>query len=152
MVLIGVLTLAGCGFTPIYGTDGVDGRLKNAVALQTPDSVFGFRMRERLEASLGAAQMPQFKLDVTVDFETDRATITDDNDIARLDIIGKAKWALTTFAGEPVDDGRVQTFTSYSATGSTVATQNAEIDAEARLAVALADLIVQRLVIEARNW
>ena len=46
-------------------------------------------------------------------------------------------------------DGRVTAFTGYSATGSTVATAAAQRDAEARLAVILADMIVAQVLMRA---
>ena len=49
--------------------------------------------------------------------------------------------------GETIADGRHETFTSYAATGSTTATQAAETDATTRLSVALADMIVSRLLL-----
>ena len=44
--------------------------------------------------------------------------------------------------------GTVQSFTSYSATGSTIATLAAQRDARARLMQILADQIAQRLAAE----
>ena len=48
--------------------------------------------------------------------------------------------------GRQITSGTVEAFTSYAATGSTVATQAAEDDARARLAVLLADMIVTRML------
>ena len=45
--------------------------------------------------------------------------------------------------------GRTDSFTSYSATGSTAATQAAERDARRRLMVILADRVIDRLLIDA---
>ena len=140
--------LAGCGLTPVYGSGGAAEQWQNAVVVNAPDTVFGFRMRGRLEATLGAARSPQFQLDVAPQLAPVPATITVDGDITRFNVTGNATWIVTTLSGETVTDGLVQTFTSYSATGSTVATQAAESDAQDRLAVALADLIVQQLIVQ----
>jgi len=48
--------------------------------------------------------------------------------------------------------GTLSNFTSYSTTGSTVSTRAAEIDAEERLARALADEMVTRLLGTADRW
>ncbi|HCQ58330.1 MAG TPA: hypothetical protein DIU10_10575, partial [Sulfitobacter sp.] len=47
--------------------------------------------------------------------------------------------------GQIVTSGKVESFTGYSATGTTVATRAAELDAQERLMVILADLVVSRL-------
>ena len=60
----------------------------------------------------------------------------------------KAAWALTEpGAAEPLASGVVETFTAYSAFGTTVATQEAQADARDRLAIALADLIVTDIIL-----
>lgn len=145
-VLLGLLALAGCGFSPVYGPGGTGEVWQNTVTVNTPDSVLGFRLAGRLGDVLGKPTAAQFALDVTPQVEPVPATITEEGDITRFNLTGKATWILTDLAGAPVSDGLVQTFTSYSATGSTVATQAAEADAHSRLAIALADLIVQQLL------
>jgi LPS-assembly lipoprotein len=63
-------------------------------------------------------------------------------------VIGSASWSLRDLRSDKViEAGKVESFTSYSATGSTVATQAAETDANSRLSVTLADMIVSRLLI-----
>ena len=47
--------------------------------------------------------------------------------------------------------GQVDNFTSYSASGTTVATLAAQRDAEARLMVILADQVINKLTAEAAN-
>ncbi len=75
------------------------------------------------------------------------ATITEDGDITRLNLTGIAEWQVADQqTGVVLYEGLAQTFTSYSATGSTVATQAAESDALDRLAIALADLVTQQLL------
>ena len=144
--LLGLLVLAGCGFTPVYGPGGAGEVWQNTVTVTAPDSVFGFRIAGRLGDILGEPSAVRFALDVTPQIESDSATVTEDGDITRINLTGNATWVLTDLSGTQIADGLVQTFTGYSATGSTVATQAAESDAERRLAIALADLIVQQLL------
>lgn len=146
LVLLGFLALAGCGFSPVYGPGGVGEVWQNAVTVTAPDSVFGFRIAGRLNDVLGEPSAVRFALDVAPQIESDSATVTEDGDITRINLTGNATWVLTDLSGTQIADGLVQTFTGYSATGSTVATQAAESDAERRLAIALADLIVQQLL------
>lgn len=120
-------------------------RWKNAVVVDAPNSVLGYRMAQRLTQVLGAPVQPEYRLTATPQSEPEPATITEDGDSTRFNLTGNVSWTLVDSAGQTVGAGLEQTFTAYSATGSTVATQSAESDAQARLAVALADLIVQRM-------
>jgi LPS-assembly lipoprotein len=142
---VAVSMLANCGLTPVNGPGGV--QWQNAVVVDAPDSVLGFRMAERFDQVLGPATRADYRLSVAPQSEAESATITEDGDSTRFNLTGNASWTLVDGAGQEIASGLEQTFTSYSATGTTVATQAAESDAEARLAVALADLIMRRLVL-----
>jgi LPS-assembly lipoprotein len=73
--------------------------------------------------------------------------ITTENEISRFNLKGVVTYSLTERAtGARIAGGRVQSFTAYSATGSTVAGLAAEEDAATRLMRILADQIVARLV------
>lgn len=145
VALLGLLGLAGCGFAPIYGVSGVT---LGAFTFQGEDSVMGFRLTGRLRDRFGPPNDPQFAIKATVDVSERAAAITSDGDTSRLNVIGEADWTLTDLATDrQVDSGTVTAFTSYSATGSTVATQTAQDDARARLATMLADQIVTRIAI-----
>lgn len=145
--LIGLFCVAGCGFTPAYGPGGAARRWQDAVAVNAPSTAFGFRMRQRLVDTFGVADVPRYTLAVVSRTAPVAATVTEAGDITRINLTGNAQWSLTDIQTEAVvQEGLVQTFTSYSATGSTVATQAAEGDARDRLAAALADLIVQQML------
>ena len=65
----------------------------------------------------------------------------------RYSLNGSADFRLTDAAsGATVTEGQVSSFTSYSTTGTTVATLTAEYDARQRLARMLADQVVTRLL------
>lgn len=151
-VLLGALGLAGCGLTPVYGTQGTAAALRGAVAVTAPETVAGYRLRSRFIERLGPVSEARFQLTVTIAQTPTPATITTDGDTTRFNLIGAATWILSDLAGTVLKDGTVETFTSYSATGSTVATQAVETDAAARLSVALADLIIARLIIAAPEF
>ena len=143
--VLGLVALAGCDFAPVYGQNTA---LRGLVTYETEDSVAGFRLRERLEQRMGVAQSPRYGLAVTLSESTQPAAITADGDTVRFNVVGKAKWTLRTLdTNGKVAEGTSESFASYSATGSTVATQAASADARARLSVALADMIVSRLLI-----
>lgn len=145
IALLGLLGLAGCGFVPIYG----DGAMtQGAFAFEADESVLGFRLRVRLEDRLGQPSSPKFVIKTTLDASERAAAITEDGDTSRLNIVGTANWSITDLAtNQQIATGKVEAFTSYSATGSTVATQTANDDARARLAIMLADMIVTRVLV-----
>ena len=145
VALVALLGLTGCGFAPIYGEgEGYRG----TIAYEADSSVGGFRLRERLEDRLGRSAAPQYLLTTTLRTSQRAAAITAEGDTSRFNIIGKATWALTDVATkETIETGDVEAFTSYSATGSTIATQSTRDDAETRLAIILADLIVSRVLL-----
>lgn len=144
IVLLGLLALAGCGFAPIYGGGGNQG----AYAFETDESVMGFRMQGRLAERLGLPDAPAFVIEAKISVTERAAAITADGDTSRLNVIGSADWSLTRIAtGEQIEAGKVESFTSYAATGSTVATQTSKDDARMRLATILADLIVTRVMV-----
>ncbi len=139
--------LAGCGLTPVYGPNGTATVLRNAITLTTPETVAGFRLRTRLEDRFGPATDARYALSVTMSQTPTPATITVDGDTTRFNLVGTADWALSDLNGNMQSNGTVESFTSYSATGSTVATEASATDAAARLSVALADLIAARLIL-----
>ncbi len=130
---------------PVYGTDNV---LRGRIAFDTRDTVPGFRLRERLEQRLGVQEVPDYVLGAQITDRRRSLAITTSGDNTRFNVIGTVTWVLThATTGEVIANGSHETFTSYSATGSTTATQAAEADATARLSVALADMIVSRLLL-----
>jgi len=76
--------------------------------------------------------------------------VTTDNRITRYNLKGAIDYTLSdTGTGQRITGGRVQSFTSYAATGSTVAGLAAEEDAAYRLMRLLADQVIARLIAEA---
>lgn len=143
--MLGLLALGGCGFVPVYGDNN---NLRGRIGFDTRETVAGFRLRERLEQRLGVADAPAYVLRAEITDRRRSLAITTSGDNTRFNVVGSVAWVLThATTGTVVAEGRHETFTSYSATGSTTATQAAETDATARLSVALADMIVSRLLL-----
>lgn len=146
-LLIAPLVLAACGFTPAYAPGGAATALLGTVYVQDPGDRNGFDLVERLEERLGRPEAPRYDLAYTITTETLGVGFTADNQITRYNLKGVIDYTLTDRAsGARVTGGRVQNFTGYSATGSTVAGLAAEEDAGLRLMRILADQIVVRLV------
>jgi LPS-assembly lipoprotein len=144
-VLLGLLALGGCGFTPVYAPGSTASTLRGQVQITAPETVEGYRMLQALRDRLGDSTTPAYDLAVTLDITEVAAATTSAGSTTRYTLPGRATYVLTTLAGAALAEGAVDSFTSYSATGTTVATSAAETDARARLAAILADQIVTRL-------
>ena len=146
-VLLAPLALAACGFTPALAPNGPATALLETVYVQDPTDKNGFDLVERLEERLGRPENPRYDLAYTIVTETVGVGITTDNKTTRYNLKGVIDYTMTDRAsGARVTGGRVQSFTAYAATGSTVAVLAAEEDAALRLMRILADQIVARLI------
>lgn len=148
---------AACGFAPLYGSGAPASRMAGRVDVAPMQGEAGFVLRQRLVDRLGSGGAPTHRL--VVDLELDQAgvALTQDNVTTRYDVIGVAAYALTPLGGADVTlSGEVRAITGYSApdtkTALTFASRAAQRDAERRLALQLADRIVQRLALGAEEW
>ena len=142
-----VLALAACGFTPVYAPGGTGSRLQNRIEVQAPDTRDSYLVVRRIEERLGRADTPGYALALTVTSDEESLAVNRQGNITRFNLVGQAEYALTDLAsGQVVTSGKVDNFTGYSATGTTVATLAASRDAQLRLMVILADQIVVRLL------
>jgi len=150
-------SLAACGFTPLYAPGAPASRMAGRVEVGLVDGGPGFALRERLTGALGPATAPTHRLDVDLDLSRTGVALTQQNITTRYEVVGTARYALVPLAGgPPAASGTVRTITGYSAPespgASAFAAQAAFDDAEARLAVTLADQILQRLALSATSW
>lgn len=142
------VALGACGFTPVYAPGGAGAALDGAVTLDTPQTSNGFTLRQRLQEQLGPDRAPQYTLSVQISTSTSRVAITQQQDTDRYNVIGRAAYMLKDIRSDAVvTSGTVDSFTSYAATGTTVATLASERDAYRRLMIILADAITDRLLV-----
>ena len=152
-VLLLPLALAACGFTPAYAPDGPATGLLGTIRVQDPTDKNGFDLVERLEERLGRPEAVLYDLTYSITTEAVGVGITADNEITRFNLKGVVEYSLTERAtGARVAGGRVNSFTAYSATGSTVAGLAAEEDAATRLMQILADQVIARLIAAAASF
>jgi LPS-assembly lipoprotein len=117
------------------------------VAVQAPATKTDFDFVARLESRLGRPQAAAYDLGFAVSATRQSGGITSANETTRYTLRGTATWTLTDRAtGTRVAGGEVAAFTSWSATGTTVAGLAAEDDAARRLSVMLADQVMTRLL------
>jgi LPS-assembly lipoprotein len=141
------LALAACGFEPVYGPGGTGAALQNRVSVAAPQDGNSYLLVRRLEERLGRTSAPRYALNLTLTTREEELGIDPDGNVDRFNLVGVAGYILNDLdTGADVGSGTVNSFTGYSATGSTVVTLAAERDARARLMVILADQIVARLL------
>ena len=140
-------TLAACGFTPVYGPGGGAAALQNAILVDEPVTREGYLLTREIEQRLGRASDPQYGLGYDITVREEAIAIAPNNVTTRYNLIGQATYALRDLNTQKVvSSGKVNSFTGYSASGTSAATQSAEKDARARLVQILADQMILRLV------
>ena len=139
--------LAACGFQPAYGPTGVAEALVGTVRATDPTDKNSFDFVQHLEERLGRPTKPAYGLAYTITTAAIGAGITPDGAITRYNVTGGLDWTLTRLSDQSrIVGGHIDAFTSYSATGSTVAGQTAQSDAYLRLMRLLGDDLVLRLI------
>ena len=147
-VVLAAAALAGCGFTPVYGPDGTGAALLGQLSLDPPQDRNDYLLQRRIEERLGQATAGAWRLSTQIKTDDIGLGFTKDGDITRYNINGTTDYILRrTGSSEIFRQGKIQHFTSYSATGTTVATLAAKRDAEVRLMTILADQIIDQLLI-----
>lgn len=154
-ILAAALLAGGCGFQPLYapGTPAAN-MIGTIVVAPIAGDEPAFLMRERLTARLGAVELADYRLEVTLRLTRRGVALTQQDYTTRYNITGIADYRLIPLAGgPPIRAGQVEFLTGYSApaseTASAFASRVAEQDAERRLATTLADRIVLELAITA---
>lgn len=137
-----VLGLGACGFSPVYGPKGSGAELAGAVTISAPSDEVEFDLARSLEDRFGPPIESRYTLNTDLSTRSQRVSITATQDTNRFNLVGRVDWSLTENAtGAILADGVAEGFSSYSATGTTVATRAAQRDAYKRLTVILADRI-----------
>ena len=153
LTLLALAPLAACGFTPAFGTRGPAEQLLGSVHTTDPVDKNGFDFVQRVEERLGRPTDPVYELAYAISTGSVGVGITPDGAVTRFNLTGAIDWTLSRRAdGSRVDGGHIDSFTSYSATGSAVAGLTAEADAGLRLMRLLADQVVTHLVAGSASW
>lgn len=147
--LLAALPVAACGFTPAYAPNAAGSKLRGRVAVQAPKTRDQYALVARLETRLGRPEAAAYDLGYTLTTSRISGGISPDNEITRYTLRGEATYTLTEIStGTRIAGGTVKNFTSWSATGTTVAGIAADEAAAERLMTILADDIVARLLAE----
>lgn len=148
--MLGAFALSACGFTPAYGPGGGGTKLLSGIKVDDPQTQDDFAYRRRLSERLGQPDPQRYRLSYTITASRLDQAISRTNTTRRYSLNGAAVYRLyDAQTGSILLTGRVSSFTSWSATDTTVATLAAERDARARLMRILADQTVTRLLAQA---
>ncbi|MGB3556390.1 MAG: LPS assembly lipoprotein LptE, partial [Jannaschia sp.] len=106
-----------------------------------------FAFLTRFEERIGLPADVRYDLTYSITTAEAALAIDGSNSITRFNVEGRIVWSVTPAGGGPaILSGSETSFTSYSATGSTISTLASQRDAQERLAVILADRVVNRLL------
>lgn len=144
--------LGACGFTPAYSPEGGGARLQSSIEVDAPTTRPDYLLTRHLEDRLGRSTDARYGLSYSIDLSEAPIAISANNVTTRYNVLGEITYALRDLqSGAVLTSGKVESFTSYSTSGTTVATQASEKDAQERLMVILGDQIVTRLLAAAPN-
>ena len=135
---LAALALAGCGFEPVNGVSSKSQMLRNTVLVQAPTNRVEFELARNLEVQLGQATSTFYELRYKLNVDEDIIVVSTAQEINRFSLVGVLEYSLVDNDGVVLISKTAKSFTGYSATGTTVATQRSKRDAYDRLMVILA--------------
>jgi LPS-assembly lipoprotein len=144
-----MLWVAGCGFTPVYGTNNdqdveVSSYL-SSITLKQRSGALGQQLENALEDRLNPDASASlygkaFQLDFTIDNKRDAVVIEQDGSIARYNVLLISNYRLTdTETGEVLDKGSVRRTASFFNAPEKFAAYIAEKDALDRALLELSE-------------
>ncbi len=136
--LLAALALAGCGFVPVNGVSSKSQMLRNTVLVQAPTNRVEFELVRNLEVQLGQATSKLYDLRYKLNVDEDIIIVSAAQEINRFSLVGVLEYSLIDNDGVVLLSKTTKSFTGYSATGTTVATQRSKRDAYDRLMMILA--------------
>ena len=148
---LAALALAGCGFAPVNGVNSKSQMLRNTVLVQAPTNRVEFELVHNLEVQLGQATSKLYDLRYKLSVDEDIIVFSAAQEIDRYSLVGLLEYSLVDSGGVVLLTETAKSFTGYSATGTTVATQRSKRDAYDRLMVILAKQVSNSLLILDRS-
>lgn len=136
VLLLGLmaLTLSGCGFTPLYGVQGVAPTLA-AIEVVAPPGRAGFLLREKLDDAFGrGAAAPAYRLTMNLVENRYPRGVRVDNVANRYELVLVIDYTLTAVGGGPVKTGHIQSSVTYDSADQPYASLAAEQDGQERAA------------------
>jgi LPS-assembly lipoprotein len=148
---LAALALAGCDLVPVNGANTKFQLLRNTVLVQAPTNRVEFELVRNLEVQLGQAVSKLYDLQYKLSVDEDIVVVSAKQEINRFSLVGLLEYSLVDSGGVVLLTETAKSFTGYSATGTTVATQRSKRDAYDRLMVILAKQVSNSLLILDRS-
>ena len=148
---LAALALAGCDLVPVNGANTKFQLLRNTVLVQAPTNRVEFELVRNLEVQLGQAVSKLYDLQYKLSVDEDIVVVSAKQEINRFRLVGLLEYSLVDSGGVVLLTETAKSFTGYSATGTTVATQRSKRDAYDRLMVILAKQVSNSLLILYRS-
>ena len=143
---LAALALAGCDLVPVNGANTKFQLLRNTVLVQAPTNRVEFELVRNLEVQLGQAVSKLYDLQYKLSVDEDIVVVSAAQEINRFSLVGLLEYSLVDSGGVVLLTETAKSFTGYSATGTTVATQRSKRDAYDRLMVILAKQVSNSLL------
>jgi len=143
LALVGFLTLTACGLTPIY-SGGANEQVFN---IQAPTDRMQFELVKALETQIVHSDTAASRLSYQLSTQNVSTVVSSAQELNRFRVKGRLNYQILNADGDVQSKGMVSAFTAYSATGSTLATDRSQRDAQDRLMVILADKLIQTITL-----
>ena len=139
------LVAGGCSFSPVYKSDIGPGFLKGKIVRPTPRDRDDYMLYSTLEENFGQLENPLFKLSVL--YKITEKGLGSLGSITRYNQMGNTSFTLIKISTDTlIISDKLKTFTSYSASSQTLATETAARAARDRLMVSIADQISTSII------
>ena len=120
--------------------------LFRSVLVQAPTNRVEFELVRNLEVQLGQAVSKLYDLQYKLSVDEEIIVVSAAQEINRYSLVGLLEYSLIDNGGVVLLTETTKSFTGYSATGTTVATQRSKRDAYDRLMVILAKQVSNSLL------
>ena len=150
--LLAPLALAACGFEPALAPGGAGAILRSQIHPRDPKERAEFLFVRAFEERMGDGAGGAYAMDYQIVVKRTGLAITPAQETTRFNLIGNLAFTISDRNGAVLTKGSVENFTSYSATGTNVASLTAERAARARLVTILTDQLITRLTATSGGW
>ena len=134
------LATTGCSFSPVYKSNLGPEFLRGKIVLPAPKNRQDYMLYSKLEENFGQLENPVFSLSVSYGITS--KGLGSLGSITRYNLIGSANFRLVEISTNTlIISDKSKTFTSYSASSQTLATETAARAARDRLMTSIADQI-----------
>ncbi|MGV6839840.1 MAG: LPS assembly lipoprotein LptE [Planktomarina sp.] len=142
--VLGLLALASCGLSPVYS----NGNGAGVYNVQAPTTRLEFELVKALDDHIGHSGTAPLALTYQLSTQNVSTVVSSAQELNRFRVKGSLAYQIKDTNGVMQTNGTVSAFTAYSATGSTLATDRSQRDAENRLMVILADKLIQNITLD----